>query len=130
MVEMVTLHCVPPGVPPPLPPQRPLNSPVRIGGSIKAPVKWLDVAPVDPQPARDAGVRGTVIVEAIIWTDGRVQDGSGSGRQAVRIRESVPLLDEAAIYTVRQWRFTRTVLSGVAVPVVMTLKVDFGKGSG
>jgi TonB family protein len=125
IVERVTLHCIPPGIPAPLPPQRPPSGPIRVGGNIRPPFKWLDVSPVYPQTARDAGVQGTVIVEAIIWTDGSVQDGSGSGQQAVRIRQSVPLLDNAAIYAVRQWRYTPTVLNGVAVPVIMTLKVDF-----
>lgn len=38
---------------------------------------------------------------------------------------SVPLLDDAAIPAVRQWRYTPTLLNDVPVPVVMTVTVNF-----
>jgi len=122
-VETVTLHCMPPGIPTPLPRRRSSSGPIHVGGTIGPPFQWLDVAPVYPHAARDAGVQGPVIVEAIIAIDGSVEDIAGL--QAVRIKQSVPLLDEAAVYAVRQWRFAPTVLNGVAVPVIMTLKVNF-----
>ena len=37
----------------------------------------------------------------------------------------MPLLDEAAIEAVRQWTYTPTLLNGVAVPVIMTVTVNF-----
>ena len=37
----------------------------------------------------------------------------------------MPFLEEAALEAVRQWVFTPTKLNGEAVPVVMTVTVDF-----
>jgi protein TonB len=70
-----------------------------------------------PEQARQAGVRGVVIVEAMI-------DADGSVKQA-RVLRSIPLLDEAALEAVRQWRFEPTLLSGQPVPVIVTLTVNF-----
>jgi protein TonB len=53
----------------------------------------------------------------VIAEDGSVRD--------VRVLRSKPLLDEAAMDAVRQWRFTPTRLNGEPVPVVMTVTVSF-----
>ena len=105
-----------PVVPLPPPPVKPPD-PVRPGGVIKYPTKVHHVPPVYPRLAQDAKVEGLVILEAIIAVDGRVQD--------VKILRSKPLLDQAAIDAVRQWRFTPTLLNGVPVPVIMTVTVKF-----
>jgi len=90
---------------------------VRVGGNIKAPVKIKDVRPVYPPVAQQARVSGMVIVEARIGADGSVE--------AVQVLRSIPLLDEAALEAVRQWKFTPTLLNGVPVPVMMTMTVNF-----
>ncbi len=41
------------------------------------------------------------------------------------VLRSVPLLDEAALQAVRQWRYTPTRLNGAPVAVVMTVTVNF-----
>ncbi len=102
--------------PPPPPPPAPVQ-PVRIGGNIAAPTKTHDAAPVYPAIAQAARVQGIVIIQATIGADGRVID-------AVVLR-SVPLLDEAALVAVRQWRYTATRLNGAPVAVVMTVTVNF-----
>jgi len=43
----------------------------------------------------------------------------------VRVLRSIPLLDQAAMDAVRQFEYTPTVISGVAVPVLMTVTVNF-----
>jgi protein TonB len=43
----------------------------------------------------------------------------------VRVLRSIPLLDEAAIDAVRQWEFTPTMIDGKAVPVIITMTVNF-----
>jgi len=63
------------------------------------------------------GRAGIVVLEAVISESGGVDD--------VRILRSVALLDQAAIDAVRQWRFTPTMLNGEAVPIVMTVTVNF-----
>ncbi len=104
------------GVPPAPPPPAP-KTPLRLGGDIRAPRRVRDVAPVYPAIARNNGIRGMVILEAVIAEDGRVRD--------VRVLRSIQLLDQAAIDAVRQWRFTPTLLNGVPVPIVMTVTVNF-----
>jgi len=102
-------------VPPPPAPQE--REPVRVGGSITRPERVHDVPPVYPPLARAAHVEGTVILEAVIGTDGTVRE--------IRVLRPVPLLDDAAIEAVRQWLFTPTRLNGEPVPVVMTVTVTF-----
>ncbi|HVL68193.1 MAG TPA: energy transducer TonB [Vicinamibacterales bacterium] len=99
--------------PPPPAPQRP----VRPGGHIKAPEKVRHVPPVYPAMAQQARIEGTVVLEATIGTDGRVT--------GVRVVRSKPLLDQAAMDAVMQWRFTPTLLNGVPVPVLLTVHVTF-----
>ena len=102
---------------PPAPPQVRTPAPVRPGGQVKYPTKVHHVAPIYPRLAQDARVDGLVILEAVIAADGRVQD--------VRVLRSKPLLDQAAVDAVRQWRFTPTLLNGIPVPVIMTVTVNF-----
>ena len=59
-----------------------------------------------PQIAQTAKVQGIVIIEAIIGKDGSVKDA--------KVLRSVALLDQAALDAVRQWKFTPTLLNGVA----------------
>jgi protein TonB len=104
------------GVPqPPTPPAPP--KPVRVGGGVNMPTKTRDVAPIYPQIAQRAGIEGIVIVEAVIAADGSVRDA--------RILKSVALLDGAALDAVKAWRYAPTRLNGVAVPVIVTVTVQF-----
>jgi TonB family protein len=91
--------------------------PVRVGGNIKQPLKVKDVTPVYPALAQAAHVQGVVIVEATIGPNGAVQKAT--------VLRSIPLLDAAALDAVRQWEFAPTLLNGVAVPVIMTITVNF-----
>ena len=93
------------------------REPVRVGGSIQPPRKVHDVRPVYPPMAQSARVQGIVIIEATIGPSGEVAD--------VRVLRSVPLLDEPALDAVRQWRYTPTLIDGVAVPVIVTVTVQF-----
>jgi len=90
---------------------------VRVGGKIEPPIKMNDVKPVYPAIAQNAGVTGAVIIEATIGADGRVIDA--------KVLRSVPLLDQAALDAVRQWEYKPTLLNGVAVPVIMTVTINF-----
>jgi periplasmic protein TonB len=103
-------------VPPP-PPPPPVQPPMRLHAGITAPRKIVDVAPVYPSIAQAARKEGVVILETVIDAHGTVQ--------SVRVLRSVPLLDDAAVTAVRQWRFTPALLNGEPVPVVMTVTVNF-----
>jgi len=96
---------------------RPGSAPVRVGGDVAEPKKIKHVAPVYPADAMAAGVQGVVILEAVIDTNGDVADA--------RILRSIPMLDQAAVDAVRQWRFTPTLLNNVPVQVIMTVTVNF-----
>jgi len=90
---------------------------VRVGGPIRPPIKIKNVAPVYPAIAKSARVSGMVTIEATIGPDGKVIDA--------RVVRSVPLLDQAALEAVRQWEYTPTTQRGVAVPVVITVNINF-----
>jgi TonB family protein len=94
-------------------------APVRVGGSIRPPLKTLDVRPVYPASMRDAGREGVVPVEAIIGVDGTVT--------SVRVLSAQvhPAFAVAAVDAVRQWRFTPTLLNASPVEVLMTVSVTF-----
>ena len=100
--------------PPPPPRER---DPVRVGGSITRPERVRYVPPVYPDVARAARIEGTVILEAVIGTDGTVRE--------VRVLRPLPFLEAAAVEAVQQWLFTPTLLNGEPVPVVMTVTVTF-----
>ena len=101
--------------PPPAPPQH--QGPIHLHSGMQAPSKVVDVAPQYPPLARAAHVEGVVILEAVIDADGSVT--------SVKVLRSIPLLDEAAVSAVRGWRFTPARLNGQAVPVVMTVTLNF-----
>jgi periplasmic protein TonB len=90
---------------------------VSPGGDIKPPVRTFYVAPPYPDLAQRARIQGLVVVECTIDPSGRVVDA--------RIITGHPLLQGAALDTVRQWRYTATRLNGVPVAVLMTVTVNF-----
>ena len=90
---------------------------VRVGGDIRPPLKTHSVPPVYPADARAANVSGAVVLEATIDPGGNVT--------GVAILRSVPMLDQAAIDAVRQWKYTPTLLNGAPVSVLMTVTVNF-----
>jgi protein TonB len=99
--------------PPPVQPQKPM----RPGGDIREPVKVKHVPPVYPQIAINARISGRVVIDAVIGIDGVVREA--------RILSGVPLLNQAALDAVKQWRYTPTTLNSVPVPVIMTVTVQF-----
>ena len=102
-------------VPPPVPAAP--TKPVRPGGDIREPVKVRHVPPVYPQIAINARISGRVVIDAVIGTDGVVRDA--------RVLSGVPLLNQAALDAVKQWRYTPTMLNNVPVQVIMTVTVQF-----
>jgi protein TonB len=43
----------------------------------------------------------------------------------VKVLKGIPLLNDAAVNAVREWRYSPTLLNGVPVPVIMTVTVNF-----
>jgi len=90
---------------------------VRVGSGMKPPKKIKDVKPEYPAVALPSRAHGSVMIEATIGPDGRVQDA--------KVLLSIPLLDQAALDAVRQWVYEPPKLNGVAVAVIMTVVVNF-----
>jgi protein TonB len=103
------------GIEPP-PPPAPVQ-PVRLHAGIRPPQKLVHVAPLYPAIAQAAHAEGTVIMEATIDVHGNVTN--------VTVLKSHPLLEQAALDAVRQWKFTPTLLNGVPTPIIMTVTVNF-----
>lgn len=70
-----------------------------------------------PEIARAARVQGDVVLDCTISDDGRVVD--------VKVLSGHPLLQDAAVDGVRQWRYRPPLLNGVPIAVVMTATVHF-----
>ena len=69
----------------PVPPPPRERDPVRVGGLITRPERVRYVPPVYPDVARAARIEGTVILEAVIGTDGAVRE--------VRVLRPAPFLE-------------------------------------
>jgi protein TonB len=106
------------GIAPPAGPvSQTLPGPVRIADLPVPPRKTNDARPVYPDLARQARVEGTVVMEAVLDPSGRVTQ--------LRVIQSVPLLDRAALDAVRQWRYTPSMYGGRPVSVLMTITMQF-----
>ena len=105
----------PPAAPKPAP--RP-TGPVRAGDVVPPPAVTRRVDAAYPADARASRAQGTVTVEAVIGTDGRVSDA--------RVLQGVhPLLDQAAVAAVRQWEFQPSTLDRQPVSVIHAVPVTF-----
>ncbi len=93
------------------------NEPFRIGDGIRPPAKIVNADPVYPPEAREARVQGVVILEVTLSRTGEVSD--------VEVLRSVPLLDEAAVAAVRQWRYEPTLVDGEPVSILMRVTMNF-----
>jgi protein TonB len=91
--------------------------PLRVGAGIDPPRKIKDVKPLYPPGALAGRQRGTVVIEATIGADGRVQEAT--------VIHSVPALDHAAVAAVRQWEFLPARMNGAAIAVIITVLVQF-----
>ena len=90
-----------PPIPAPPPPPVPR---VAVGGAVQAARLVNRVPPVYPPLARQTRIQGTVRLHAIIDTDGTVQE--------LTVMDGHPLLIQAAIDAVKQWRYQPTVVNG------------------
>jgi TonB family protein len=89
----------------------------RVGGGVTAPRRFGN--PAYPTDALAAGVDGVVVAEILVNEAGMVADA--------RLLKSIPPLDDAALKAVREWRYDPTIIDGKAVPVKMTVTVNFSR---
>jgi protein TonB len=81
------------------------------------PVPLVRVPPSYPDPAREAGVEGTVVLEALVCACGEVSE--------IEVARSIPMLDEAAIAAVRAWYFEPALRADEPVATWVTIPVKF-----
>jgi protein TonB len=81
------------------------------------PEALVRAAPAYPDSAREAGISGTVLVQALVCSSGQIFD--------VRVQQSVPGLDGASIAAVQQWVFAPARVGGQPVAVWVVIPVKF-----
>jgi TonB family protein len=84
------------------------------------PRRISDVKPVYPEEALKQGIQGVVIVEATIDEKGDVV-----AAKALPGKNPQPLLEAAALTSVRQWKFEPVIKDGKAVKVTFTVTINF-----
>lgn len=105
---------------PPAPPEPEVAPPevLRVGGSIARPRQLHAPHPAYPELARRTGVHGTVILEVRLDERGRVSEVTVLRGQRFGLTES-------AVAAVSRWRYEPARLDGRAVPVLMTVTINF-----
>src|SRR5438552_5711205 len=99
------------------PPKPKPTGPVRVGGNVQAARIVNRVQPIYPPLARQTRISGTVRLHAIIGKDGAIT--------SLEVMSGHPLLQQAALDAVRQWRYQPTLLNGEPVDVDTTIDVIF-----
>ena len=90
----------------------------QIGELTAPPTILFKVDPQYSEEARKAQYQGTVVLEAIVRSDGTVE--------ILRVVRSLGFgLDDKAIEAVRQWRFRPGTRNGEPVDVTLTIEVNF-----
>jgi TonB family protein len=79
------------------------------------------IEPEYPADAKKAGIHGTVVLEAMIGTDGRIHDLRVISAPAAELAAS-------SFAAVSQWEYRPYVMGGRAVPVQTTVTVTFSLG--
>ena len=95
---------------------------IRVPASMAEANLVYDVAPKYPPEAGRERIEGTVVLMAVIGKDGIVRD--------VRIESGLPLLAQAAIDAVKQWRYRPYLLNGEAVEVDSQITINFNLSRG
>jgi protein TonB len=99
------------------PPPKVIPKRVMVGGNVQAARLVNKVQPLYPPLARQTRISGTVKLHAIIGKDGSVQQ--------LAMVSGHPLLVQAALDAVRQWRYQPTLLNGEPVEVDTEIDVIF-----
>jgi protein TonB len=114
--------------PPPPPPVTAVATPaapappklLRVGGQVEAAQVISAPPPAYPALAKSARIGGVVKLDAIIGTDGHIQN--------LKLISGPPLLIEAAMNAVKQWTYHPTILNGQPFKVETQIDVNFTLG--
>ncbi len=90
----------------------------HVGGGVSAPKVIYRVDPEFSEEARKNKWQGTVILRVVIGVDGKTHE--------ISVQRSLGMgLDEKAIEAARQWRFEPGQKDGKAVPVEVSMEINF-----
>ncbi|WP_239488773.1 energy transducer TonB [Luteitalea sp. TBR-22] len=92
----------------------------RPGSGVTSPTLISQVKPQYTTEAMRAKIQGRVLLEVVVMPDGRAGD-----IRVIRSLDRTFGLDEEAIKAMRLWRFRPGTRQGVAVPVLVTVEMDF-----
>ncbi len=109
-----------PVAPPPPPPPKPVEAApkrIRVGGQVQSAMAISRPNPVYPPLAKQARIQGTVRLEAEISKTGTIE--------SLKVVSGHPLLVQAALDAVKQWRYKPTILNNEPVAVATTIDVNF-----
>jgi TonB family protein len=98
-------------------PPAPRRIALRIGGNIKESMITYKVDPELPEFAKRARISGFVQLMVTVDEQGAVSD--------INVMSGHPMLNQAAIDAVKQWKFTPTLLNGQPVPIQGQIDVPF-----
>lgn len=124
VIGSVLQHSAAAAAPPPPPPvaAKTVEMPkvptrITVGGLVQQAKAISQPIPVFPPLARQARIQGTVKLEGIIATDGRIKE--------LKVISGHPMLIPAALEAVRRWLYRPTTLNGEPVEVVAPIDVNF-----
>jgi protein TonB len=95
---------------------------VRVSSGVAQGNLIHNVKPPYPPLARQARVQGMVVIQAVIGKDGTIQN--------LRVVSGHPMLAQAALEAVKQWRYKPYYLNGEPVDVDTTINVNFTLSGG
>jgi TonB family protein len=99
--------------------KQPLAPPAALqtGGDVKPARMISSIAPVYPTLAKNQHIEGDVRIDALIEPTGRVS--------AMKVVSGPPLLQQAAMEALRQWKYQPATLDGKPVPMHLTVTIQF-----
>jgi protein TonB len=90
---------------------------LRISSSVAEKLKTQDVSPTYPEEAKENHIQGDVMLQATIDTEGKVAE--------LKVVTGHPILADAAVKAVKQWRYRPYILDGQPVSVDTTVRIQF-----
>jgi periplasmic protein TonB len=107
--------------PVPPPPSVKPNGPVRVGGHVRQPKVIVQVLPKYPVIARQTHIQGQVRIDAVLDEQGNVVE--------MKIISGHPLLYQAALDALKQWKYEPTYLNNrpIAVKLIVTINFQLGQ---
>jgi protein TonB len=96
---------------------------IRVSSGVTQGLLVRKVEPTYPQMAKIARVQGAVLLAALIGKDGTIQN-------LHVVQTASPLLNQAALDAVKQWKYKPYILNGEPVEVDTNITVNFTLSGG